>query len=168
MVMTSAYTTEDLKRMLVGKNSSFYLRPSRKVGETYKLVFYTLQPNFRYSRRSCKVDILIPGILNIPHISTYDIREIDNLPVMPLIPLLLLKLQGWADHRDSSRSDMQQKQYADIRDISQLVQIAIQSGVTLGDALDWLPTDFVDAGRARLARFLEIVRPSQTWTEIGF
>lgn len=89
---------------------------------------------------------------------------------MPIIPLLILKLQGWDDHRESTRTDMRAKQYVDIRDISQLLRIAVGQGASVESASEWLPADFVDAGRERLARYLEIVRPvqSQSWKEIGF
>jgi len=171
VVLTTSHTTEDLKLLLSQiAPSTFYLRPPKSIGATYKVLFAKLRGNIHYSRRSCKVDILIPGVLNIPQIPPAHILHIDDLPVMPLIPLLLLKLQGWSDHRASSRSDMQQKQYMDIRDITQLLQIAVMRGARLEDAIEWLPQEFVVAGRARLARYLETLRPSQTsnWVEIGF
>ena len=89
---------------------------------------------------------------------------------MPLIPLLLLKLQGWDDHRSAARADLQQKQYVDIRDVSQLLQIAVTRGETLQGELEWLPTKFVNAGRARLAKYLQTLRPTNagSWKQIGF
>ncbi|KAI0088398.1 hypothetical protein BDY19DRAFT_994295 [Irpex rosettiformis] len=171
VVLTSNHTTEDLKLFISRADpSTFYLRPSKKVGETYKILWARLRGNVFYTRRSCKVDILIPGILNIPSVPHHLVINLNNLPVMPIIPLLMLKLQGWEDHRLSSRFDMQQKQYVDIRDISQLLQVAINRGETLQDELVWLPEEFIDAGRVRLAKYLEILRPTNagSWKVVGF
>jgi len=168
IVMTTTYTTEHLKALL-GRTPGFYLRPSGKPGETYKILYYRLQPNFLYSRRSCKVDILIPGIMNIPLLPSERIVWKETLPVLPLLVLLLLKLQGWSDHRASTRSDMQQKQYVDIRDINQLVVVAARSGEHLS-RVPWLPDAFLAQGYEHLALYLRIVRPAVTsyWREIGF
>ncbi|KAI0340247.1 hypothetical protein BDW22DRAFT_1334536 [Trametopsis cervina] len=171
VVLTSAYTTEDLKLFLTRvEPSTFYLVASRQIGATYKVLWARLKGNLVHSRRSCKVDILIPGVLNIPHIPTANIITINELPLMPLIPLLLLKLQGWSDHRESSRSDMQAKQYVDVRDITQLLRICVTRGARLEDVVGWLPREFVDAGRERLARYLETLRPAQAhlWRDVGF
>lgn len=169
VVMTYVYSTETLKQHLVKQaGATFYLRPAKTPGATYKVLFAHLPPR-GHRKRSCKVDILVPGVLNIPFVSSHNIVRLESLPVMPLISLLLLKLQGWEDHRLSSRSDMQQKQYVDIRDIQQLLQIAVQrrEDVTL---TTWLPREFVEAGQERLKRFLEIIRPtsSDLWNVIGF
>jgi hypothetical protein len=171
VVATTMYTTEELKQLITrGDPSTFYLRPAKTPGATYKVLWAKLRPNLVYSRRSCKVDILIPGTLNIPFVPPSLVPMIDELPVMPIISLLLLKLQGWEDHRNSTRSDMQHKQYMDIRDINQLLQIASQREARLEDELGWLPQEFVDTGRERLARYLQTIRPmhASRWAEIGF
>ena len=168
--MTTSHSTEELKQ-LIARSRGFYLRPSKKPEETYKILFYNLTPDEFGDRRYCKVDILVPGIMNIPMLPRARIVWIDRLPVLPLIVLLLLKLQGWSDHRASTRSDMQQKQYADIRDINQLVATAASRGnVNIEQDASWLPESFVGRGREHLALYLRIVRPSQTsyWRDIGF
>ncbi|KAF7797996.1 hypothetical protein EIP86_009205 [Pleurotus ostreatoroseus] len=112
VVITYQLSTEALKELLVKQAStSFYLRPAQTPGATYKVLFAKLAPR-GHRKRSCKVDVLVPGILNIPFVPTQHIVSLEDLPVMPLIALLLLKLQGWEDHRLSGRSDMQQKQEA--------------------------------------------------------
>ena len=168
IVMTSTYSTEQIKALLA-RSPGFYLRPSRKPGQTYKILYYKLQPNLFYDRRSCKVDILIPGIMNIPLLASDRIVWKEHLPVLPLLVLLLLKLQGWSDHRASTRSDMQQKQYADIRDINQLVVTTARSGEHISQA-GWLPEALLAEGREHLALYLRIVRPAITsyWSDIGF
>lgn len=168
VIFGSGRTTEDLKQILA-RQPDFYLRPSRKVGETYKILFYKLKPSMWGDRRSCKVDILIPGIMNIPDVPHHRIVRINALPVLPIFVLLLLKLQGWSDHRASTRSDMQQKQYVDIRDINQLVAVVAQKGEKIA-AQTWLPASFIQRGREHLELYLRVVRPSNVspWREIGF
>jgi len=164
IVMTTEYSTEELKELIaVQPNTRFYLRGSKTVGATYKVLFYSLG-----KKRSCKVDVLIPGVLNIPYISPDRIVHIDGLPVLPFIPLLLLKLQGWSDHRASAREDMRQKQYIDIRDLQQLLTIAAQKGENVGDVDQWLPASFMFAGRERIRRFVETYRQPEGWERIGF
>lgn len=168
VVMTSEYDTEYLKRLLTTHASTtFYLRPSKAPGATYKVLFARL--GTKYSRRSCKVDILIPGILDIPHVDRHRIVRVNDLPVIPLIVLLLLKLKGWSDHRASSRSDFQQKQYVDVRDINQLLMIVADKGEDVRTAT-WLPQAFVDAGQERLNRYITALRPlsAYLWGDIGF
>ena len=168
VVMTTTQTTEVLKELLA-RSQGFYLRPSKKPGETYKILFHKLKSNNSSTRRFCKVDILVPGIMNIPMVPRKRIVQIDHLPVLPLLVLLLLKLQGWSDHRASTRSDMQQKQYVDIRDLSQLVAAAARAGAHLEQG-NWLPKSFIDRAREHLALYLRIVRPTPTshWKDIGF
>ncbi|KAI0072470.1 hypothetical protein K474DRAFT_1605084 [Panus rudis PR-1116 ss-1] len=163
IVMTESYDQETLKRLIASYDRSFYLLPSRKVGETYKILYRRLAG----FRRSCKVDVLIPGTLNIPLIPPHRIEIIDNFPVLPLFPLLLLKLQGWSDHRASSRSDMQEKQYVDVRDLAQLLAIAVNKGAHLENAR-WLPDSFIQAAIDRVQRYVECYRQPDDWRRIGF
>ncbi|OBZ77050.1 hypothetical protein A0H81_02983 [Grifola frondosa] len=107
-------------------------------------------------RRACKVDILIPGVLNIPHVPDGQEDVINNLPVMPIMPLLLLKLQGWSDHRASPRADMQEKQYVDVEDIKELLAIACELEQDAYQAnLMWIPVEFLDDTQERVYDFLE-------------
>ena len=135
VVLTKNYDQEELKQLLVDGSDDFYLVPSRNPSATYSVLWCRLSggSNRRSrfggrgsSRRSCKVDILVPGVLNIPNVPQRRIKMISELPVMPLIPLLLLKLQGWSNHRESTREDMQEKQYVDAEDVVELLQIAVE------------------------------------------
>lgn len=162
--MTSQYDTEQLKELIVlHANTRFYLRGSRRAGATYKILFYSLG-----KQRSCKVDILVPGVLNIPHLSSDRIALIDGLPVLPFIALLLMKLQGWSDHRASARSDMRDKQYVDVRDLHQLLTIGAQRGERVDGIQHWLPESFVALGQERITRFIENYRQPDGWRRIGF
>ncbi|KAI0783238.1 hypothetical protein C8Q75DRAFT_726389 [Abortiporus biennis] len=171
IVMNSQYTQEELKTLLVRSNPTFYTRAPKTIGATYRVLFYRLPPGvFRY--RSCKVDILLPGIMNIPFTPSHRIVYFSDVPVLPLIPLLLLKLQAWSDHRASTRAYFQMKQYTDVRDIAKLISIAVQRREHLDNEIDWLPATFVAAARERLTRYFIIVDPDREirrgWSIIGF
>ncbi|KAI0325240.1 hypothetical protein GY45DRAFT_1374894 [Cubamyces sp. BRFM 1775] len=129
VVLTSLYEQETLKSMLVTADSSFYLVRSRNPYATYKVLWYRSTSAGAYSP-SWKVDILLPGIMNIPNVPHDRIvsKSPHHIPLMPLIPHLLLKLQAWSDHRASHRSDQRMKQYTDVRDIDQLLDIVLRSG----------------------------------------
>jgi len=151
VVLTNSYTTESLKSMLVRTNSDFYLRPSRKIGATYKILYCRVG-----SMRSCKVDILTPGIMNIPTIPSpvqSRLTFISGIPIMPFIPLLLLKLQAWQDHRESIRSDYNQKQHTDVVDIQELLEIGIRKKLHLRDVRGWLGETFINDGQRRVLAF---------------
>ncbi|KAH8094710.1 hypothetical protein BXZ70DRAFT_355039 [Cristinia sonorae] len=177
VVMTYAHDTEELKRILVLHSPrSFQLRPSRKRGATYKILYYTF-----HSYKSCKVDILIPGIMNIPDIPSRRIPIIDGLPAMTFMPLLLLKLQAWDDHRKSERIDYRMKQHTDARDIQELLKIARERHEHKRDAL-WLPMSFLVAAEGRVASFISLfpssgyvskgdkkqISTAELWQYIGF
>ncbi len=167
MVMTADHTQEELKQVLVrDRGSGFYTRAPRTFGATYRVLFCTLPG----SRRSCKVDILIPGILELPYVSPGRFVHVDGMALMPIIPLLMLKLKAWDDHRVSGRIDFRQKQYVDIRDINSLLQIAVDRGASLNVDSTYLSLDFVQAAKDRLTKFLEVVRNTrvQSWKQIGF
>ncbi|OBZ76468.1 hypothetical protein A0H81_02996 [Grifola frondosa] len=145
---------EELKRYLVQADSDFYLISARDPRATYKVLWYRISSTY-YERR-CKVDILIPGILNIPDVPYAHVKVISRLPVMPLIPLLLLKLQAWADHGNATRFDLRMKQDVDIRDINELLEIALRRRERVSDVVNWLPKEFLDAARIRIRAYTTV------------
>ncbi len=94
VVLTERYDQERLKQMLVRSDSNVYLVNSRNIHATYKVLWYRFPDS--YIGKHCKVDILVPGVMNIPNVPPE--RLVSNashhLPLMPLIPYLLLKLQA--------------------------------------------------------------------------
>jgi len=172
VVLDSGLTPEEIKRRLVSANPSFFLVPSTNPRNTYKVLWYNLRATsclFPPSH-ACKVDVLVPGVLNIPSMPKHYIVHdpITRIPVMPFIAVLLLKLQGWADHRVSRRVDLQMKQYVDVRDICELLRIVTQDSEVHIRKESWLPESFVAAGRQRVAEF--VLWHSDTsvhWRQIG-
>ncbi|KIK55979.1 hypothetical protein GYMLUDRAFT_99387 [Collybiopsis luxurians FD-317 M1] len=141
VALTSSYTQEDLKRRIVSYDPRFYLIASKDPYATYRVLWFRLYG----IRRACKVDILLPGIMNIPSVSPQRIYRIKNhpswnvsghrsyyssltvdYPLMPFLPLLLLKLQAWQDHGESSKAHMRLKQPTDVQDIRELLELVEQ------------------------------------------
>ncbi|EPS93281.1 hypothetical protein FOMPIDRAFT_1136505 [Fomitopsis schrenkii] len=144
LIILRGEDTAYFKQLLADSDDPFYLAPSRRRNAGYKVLWYRLPSPAGSPRRKCKVDILVPGILNIPNIPPWLIKHKLGLPVMSLLPLLMMKLQGWTDHRDSRRSDFQAKQHVDVEDIEELLSIACRTGTCIGGhSLNWLPSDFI-------------------------
>jgi hypothetical protein len=158
---------EDIKRMVATTDSNFSLLASRVVGANHNVLWYNLPPPQRVETRSrkhkpsqkpeggtaalrkvCKVDILVPGALDIPHIpksqlhfdtsSTFVSYSEDKessspqiLPIacVPFSTLLMLKLRAWADHSlPNATHVMHQKIPQDEEDIEELLRISITLG----------------------------------------
>ena len=153
-------------------DSSFYLVRSKNWRATYRVLWHRLSKD-TYPRPSvdCKVDILVPGILNIPNVPPEHVRMLSGLPVMPMIPQLLLKVQGWSDHRASHRTDMQLKQYVDVEDIDQLLAIAVDEGASVrASECSWLPGSMTAAAPTRLWSYTlrASVNTKDQWRRLGF
>ncbi|KIY66807.1 hypothetical protein CYLTODRAFT_377169, partial [Cylindrobasidium torrendii FP15055 ss-10] len=163
VVVGSSLSQEALKQQLVSANPKFYTVASKDPYATYRVLWYRLGSS--YSRRSCKVDLLQPGVMNIPHVPTRKIVRLAHplgygngfaFPAMPFIPLLLLKLQAWQDHGESTKTYMRMKQPVDVRDLADLLtQYATKSWMR-ADNGKWVESSFMQAGRRRIRKFLQV------------
>jgi len=160
------HADEDIKRMVASADPNFSLIASRVVGADHHVLWYNLpsppsnetkkrkQPATPEEvppppRRACKVDILIPGTLDIPYIprtqlhfdtsSFFPSYNADQdysstpkiLPIacVPFCTLLMLKLRAWADHSlPNARHVMHQRIPQDEEDIEELLRISITLG----------------------------------------
>ncbi|KAK0493841.1 hypothetical protein EDD18DRAFT_1178113 [Armillaria luteobubalina] len=168
VVLGCRLTQEELKRRVVGANASFYLIASKDPYATYKVLWYRL-PGYR---RSCKVDLLFPGIMNIPPAPPESIvhrrhpSDYQTLPLMPFIPLLLLKLQAWMDHGESTKDYMRAKQPTDVKDIIELLNIFVTAG-NLGELGSWIPESFLKADRDRRREFVKLYpHTAKHWSRV--
>ncbi|KAI0708403.1 hypothetical protein C8Q76DRAFT_770360 [Earliella scabrosa] len=177
VILSTRYTQEELKQILVREDPKFYRLASKNRFASYTVLWYSLSTRtyaYPNARVDCKVDLLIPGILNIPSIPPAHVQTLAGLPVMPLVPQLLLKLQGWSDHRASHRSDMQAKQYVDIRDVDTLLAIALERGAKLRvddeDADDWVPESMITVAQGRLRSYTLFGsrKSADGWKQLGF
>ncbi|KAK0472585.1 hypothetical protein IW261DRAFT_1370982 [Armillaria novae-zelandiae] len=127
IVMSSyACDLQSLKRFLVAINPiHFQLVGAKTPGAPWKVLWYQGYIDGRLEKT--KVDILKPGILNLPMIFSEAIVDKQGFPVVPMSILLLHKLQGWKDNMDSDIQRHRNKCDADEGDIFPLLEIIVES-----------------------------------------
>ncbi|KAH9934561.1 uncharacterized protein BXZ73DRAFT_77033 [Epithele typhae] len=174
VVLTSVYSQEELKELLVGTDPTFYLVVSENLAAPYRVLWYRLSKSeYQIARpfEDCKVDILTPGTLNIPDVPLESVGLRQGLPVMPLIPQLLLKVQGWEDHRRSHRMDMRAKVPVDIKDVDSLVDVAVREKAKLGESglQEWFSEEVALQLKRQVADFVETAsrRGPHKWRRLG-
>jgi len=173
VVLTPGKTAEQLKDLLVRADSRFYTIRPKDLYATYRILWFNLLTtggsSYSLGRyHACKVDILLPGTMNIPLVPQNLVLSIRKFPLMPMMPLLLLKLQAWMDHGSAIKQHLRDKQPVDVLDINQLLVLAVARGVSLStDA--WMPESFVEAAKSRVVIFGKLYPSSrQYWRKLGF
>ncbi|TFK45889.1 hypothetical protein OE88DRAFT_1639106 [Heliocybe sulcata] len=153
---------EQLKQLLVDCDDRFYLVPSKVPGATHKKLYFRLPGR----NRSCKVDILHEGIMELPPIPRRRmIKKFHGVPAMPLSALLLTKLKGWCDHRESSRSDAYEKECNDVEDISELLQM----NVWIPRGVLWLRQSLLEASKERVQEYVHVHPETyDLWEKTGY
>lgn len=149
IVVSTTMDTQIIKERIVSMSHRFFLVSSANPHNTYQVLWCTLASDPRWPR-SCKVDILTPGILNIPWIPYNRINlnlRFPDIPLIQLFPLLFLKLQGWTDRRDSGKWSKMQN---DLRDITAILNLLVLDR-TRNNLLEWLPDWFVQGALRRVA-----------------
>jgi len=142
---------EALKSKLVSVNSSFYLVAARNPLALYKVLWYHLSD----TDSTVKVDLLFPGILNIPSIPSSAITSSNahNLPCAPFSLVLLLKVQAWIHHGDAPEHWYRAKQPTDQRDIEALLPLAVKKDVKPRSD-GFLPQSFITDAARNVGRFV--------------
>jgi hypothetical protein len=166
LCLTSNYSQESLKMRLVELNPRFYTVPSRNPRATYTVLWYHITES-----DSClKVDILLPGDLDIPDVplSEIDRTNIHELPCAPMSHLLLLKLQGWIHHGESLAERYRRKQPQDERDVNGMLVIARMKGLKPRDET-YLPQSFIRRAEGRVRDYVNSCPSSMDdWAALGF
>ncbi|THH15143.1 hypothetical protein EW146_g5289 [Bondarzewia mesenterica] len=161
---------EALKALLVGADSRFYLRDARSPFATYKVLWYR-ESTFGYSYASCKVDILLPGIMNLPSLPDRYDKVIQGFSVVPFSLLLVTKLQAWDDHRNENSWWKREKQHTDVQDLRVLLQLPESRRLnreTWRDEILFSPHLQTLTAR-RVREFCAMFRETaQRWKAIGF
>jgi hypothetical protein len=162
-----SWSVEDLKDLIVRSDERFYVTQTRN---PWTILWYSLHP-LRSGRR-CKVDILVPGLLDIPQMPLSRITYttvMPNVPTMPLLAVILLKLKGWDDHRHEDNQDKYEKQFVDVEDIDELLEIAIEEHDCHLKTEKWMPGWFKDNARSRVKDFIvDYPDTAERWEELGF
>jgi len=172
LILNAPYDQETIKRMLTIANPAFYTVASKTIGATYRVLWYRPQGSLSYYRASAvKVDILLPGIMDIPSFSATNIDTSNSrqLPAAPLSIVLLLKLQAWSHHRIAIKTYLNIKQHTDASDLETMVPLAAAKGVRISETV--LPSSFVEAAKDRVSDYVRNRPDSETisgWRTIGF
>lgn len=167
LCLACPWDQEELKRRVVASNPSFYRVPGKAPGATYQVLWYQYRS---YSSRKCKVDLLFPGIMNIPSIPTSSIdRPESGRPCAPFIVVFLLKLQAWAQHRDSEEMRFRIKSSKDASDLRTMLPLARARGINVTRTEAYLPSSFVASAAPRVKRFVqEWPETRKEWKVLGF
>ena len=149
---------------MVAANSSFYLIPSKTPGATFKVLWH------RRLSRSCKVDLLFPGVMDIPSVPVTDIDYPEpGKPCAPFMLVLLSKLHAWVEHLDSDQMRFRAKASKDALDLRRMLPIARTKGVRIQRKEEYLPPLFVASAALRVERFVqEWPETLHEWRELGF
>jgi len=143
---------EAIKRQLCEEDNRFYTVRAKNPANRWRVLYWRTdsdEPGFE----GFKIDILIPGVLDLPYIHPQYIIEIDKLPCAPLHLLLLHKLQGWDNRRCSRRPDFLAKLPGDVRNISDLLLIANRLGLNITKPRPYITDSFRNISYARVTEF---------------
>ncbi|KAK0441459.1 uncharacterized protein EV420DRAFT_1580089 [Desarmillaria tabescens] len=127
-ILASSHTcdVEGLKEFIVAKNPMhFYLVNAKTPGATWRVLWYH-DRGADGELEKTKVDILKPGVLQLPMIFSEAIVDKQGFPVVPMSILLLHKLQGWKDNMESQELRLRLQQDADAGDIRSLLRIVVK------------------------------------------
>jgi len=160
---------ERIKEVIVNADDRYFLKPSRRRTATYKILICRL-PGWRAHGRCVKVDILVPGTMGLPEISSSETPVINRVPVMPLFDLLIMKTQGWWDHRVSPRKDFHEKEDADVDDVDALLDRAIQEDISYKyeRGVDRHTAEFLERAIVLARRFVRKHGRRGKWRAIEF
>lgn len=143
---------EAIKRQLCQADNRFYTVRARNPRNRWRVLYWRTDSN-EAGFEKFKIDILIPGVMDLPYIEPRYIIKIDKFPCAPLALLLLHKLQGWDDRRDSGRPDYLAKIPGDVRDIGDLLRIANQAGLNVTKSKPYISNSFREVSYERVMEF---------------
>ena len=165
MCLGCPWDPEELKRRVAAAHPSFYLISSRTPGATWKVLWYRANPG-----RSCKVDLLLPGVMDIPSVPIGDIEYPEQgKPCAPFALVFLSKIHAWVQHRDAEEMRFRAKARTDARDLIKMLPIAITKGLSIQNKEAHLSPLLVASATSGVPKFVE-ERPETLdgWRAFGF
>jgi hypothetical protein len=158
---------EAIKRQLCATDNRFYTVKARDPRDRYRVLYWRTDGNEAGFDRF-KVDILIPGVMDLPYIHPHYIIKFDKLPCAPLALLLFHKLQGWDERRNSTRTDYLAKIPGDVRDIGDLLRIANRLGLNVTKSKPYITDSFREISYERVREFsFEHSEYASLWMGLG-
>ncbi|KAG6830480.1 hypothetical protein H0H92_000487 [Tricholoma furcatifolium] len=169
-------TTPDIiKDMLVDHSpDNFFLTSARDPSAAYRVLHYRPTKDASLSDKNVvKVDIVVPGIMNLPSCDPSEVIIRSDLPVIPFSVLLLQKLQAWDDHRLSNEDRYRKKVPIDVKDITWLLRAsedeALISNRPGAFNRSWFSESFMMDSKRRIKAFcLEFPISVTVWKDLGF
>lgn len=161
----------------MARNPRFYLLNAKTPGAAYKVLWYRVSSNYTglyvTSRRSIKVDILLPGAMDIPYYPSSEIVTLKALPAAPLKLLLLLKLQAWSQHRAATEFRFRSKAYTDASDLQTLISDVLRQSFTIiplsQSESGYISDVFMDKARERVEELVKAYPDKRKdWEKLGF
>ncbi|KAG6888856.1 hypothetical protein C0995_005277 [Termitomyces sp. Mi166 len=170
----STVTTEDLKQNLVVLDPChFFLESSKDPHDAHGTLWYRLTNDpARTTTAACKVDLLLPGVMNLPNLPPSLFHWDEGLPLVPFSLLLLQKLQAWDDHRRSRDPIKWQRQRIDMEDVNGLT--GLSAFVPLKFSRPWSDTtlfspEFQELTKERVIDYCTSFPSSvSAWKSLGF
>jgi len=166
----STLSAQDLKDLILNTNPrNFYLKLPRDPTASYRILWYRRH----YLGEECKVDILIPGTLHLPHLPSTRVMFLEGIPVVPFALLLLHKLQGWDDHCKAEESHKKAKSPRDAADVKKLMALKVQMRTLLSVGV-WedkalFSEEFVELTRERVRSYVRLFPDrAEQWKALGF
>lgn len=164
-------TAHQLKQLILRANSrNFFLKMPRDPQAEYRILYfrqYHLGPE-------CKVDILTPGIMNLPIVAPQKIVWVLEIPLVPFSLLLLHKLQGWHDHHIAEEKHKNHKQQQDAGDLRRMmafrghIDALCKASEPWGDE-ELFSDEFLRVTRERVETYCKAFPGRvEDWIQLGF
>jgi hypothetical protein len=125
---------------------------------------------------SIKVDILVPGALQIPHFPPHHIKHVKPLnipftfPVVPSALLIIMKLHAWSQCRAASSQYFFERQYKHKADLDALIAIA-QIRKLIKEVCPFIPRRIIGRGRRQVGEYIKEFPDSKighVWADMRF
>ncbi|KAF9486284.1 hypothetical protein BDN70DRAFT_870380 [Pholiota conissans] len=199
---TQILSTEELKQLIYRtRPGDFYLKDPRDQEATYKILIYRPSPSAHRPARTmkqiirlpdpeCKVDILIPGTMYLPHLRPELVqwhqveatesrrlraRIANAIPLVPFSLLLVHKLQGWDDNRKHEESYKRDRRHKDAKDVKRLLNLTapvkalVERGADTWNDTELFSEELQELTVQRVRDFVqEFPGLAIKWAELGF
>lgn len=167
LILNATQTAEQIKEEILRSSPEFSLADLATLSATYRVCWFT----FPISERRCRVDILLPGMIQLPELPPSCVVSAPHtaIPIMPLLPTLLHKCLAWEYHRGIQTEHYVMKTANDSREILELLPEAATSSECTAQSGSWLPAWFTENSRNSITSFVaEHPDSAASWVGMGY